>query len=80
MRITFEPKVSIFITLFCIGVFGLKVYYPIEFDQFFILDGKIKSQSLAWYFSTMGYIFGHADMKHLIGNLSFFVRLSPIVE
>ena len=80
MRITFEPKVSIFITLFCICVFGLKVYYPIEFDQYFVLDGKIKSQSLAWYISTMGYIFGHADMKHLIGNLSFFLLLSPIVE
>jgi len=36
--------------------------------------------SFKFYFSLFGHTLGHANIEHLIGNLSFVLLLGPVVE
>ena len=80
MKITFEAKITLIITALCLIVFVLFHYYPAQLGSVFVLNGKFNTESVSAYLSTVGYIFGHAGSEHLLGNLSFFLVLSPIIE
>jgi len=81
MKITFEARVTLVLTAMSVlGLFfvqgNLEHYEP----SVFILDGRMQSNSATWYLSTIGYIFGHADLSHVVGNLSIILLLGPLVE
>jgi membrane associated rhomboid family serine protease len=80
MKITFEAKITLVITALCLIVFALFHYYPAQLGSVFVLNGKFNTESVSAYLSTVVYIFGHAGPEHLLGNLSFFLVLSPIIE
>ena len=80
MKITFEAKITLIITALCLIVFVLFHYYPAQLGSVCVLNGKFNTGSVTDYLSTIGYIFGHASPEHLLGNLSFFLVLSPIIE
>ena len=80
MKITFEAKITLIITALCLIVFVLFHYYPAQLGSVCVLNGKFNTESVSAYLSTIGYIFGHGGPEHLLGNLSFFLVLSPIIE
>ena len=80
MKITFDAKVTLTITSICLVAFALLNLFSNQVSGLFILNGQFERESASWYLSTVMYIFGHADLQHLFGNLSFFLVLSPIVE
>lgn len=80
MKITFEAKITLIITAICLIVFVLFHYYPAQLGSVCVLNGKFNTGNVTDYLSTIGYIFGHVGPEHLLGNLSFFLVLSPIIE
>jgi membrane associated rhomboid family serine protease len=80
MRITFDAKVTLAITGICLLAYFLLHSFLNQVSGLFVLNGRYQQESVSWYLSTVMYIFGHADLQHLFGNLSFFLVLSPIVE
>jgi len=80
MKITFHPKISLSITGLCILSFLLLTIFKLPISGLFILNGEFQKDNITWYLSTIFYIFGHANFLHLLGNLSLFLILAPIIE
>ncbi len=45
-----------------------------------VLHGNFVADDLYTYASYLGYTLGHANFEHLLGNLSIFLLLGPILE
>ena len=79
MKITFDSKATLILaSLSLIGLFFVNT--STESGSIFILNGDFQESSPVWYISTLTYIFGHADLEHVIGNLSIILLLGPLVE
>ena len=79
MKISFVSRGTL---LICgLACFGLLILNIIPSSSYlFKLDGNANFTSLSWYLSTIGYVFGHADVVHLVGNLSIILLLGPLIE
>jgi membrane associated rhomboid family serine protease len=81
MKVTFESQVTLILTaLSVLGLFFVQGNLDNYSPSVFILDGRMQTESAVWYLSTLGYIFGHADLQHVVGNLSIILLLGPLVE
>ncbi len=79
MKITFQAKGTLIIALLSlIGLILLKILPKTQ--NVFILNGDFQHGSWQWYFSTLFYIFGHADLQHFVGNMAIVLLLGPIIE
>ncbi len=80
MKITFDSKVTLIFSAIAVMAYFIARSFPDPLAQFFILNGDFQQNNVVWYASTFGYIFGHADTGHLLGNLAMFLLLAPIIE
>jgi membrane associated rhomboid family serine protease len=79
MKITFQ---SPFIIVF--SLLATLIYTVFQSNgmppRIFVLNGTFVADDLANYVSCVGYTLGHANVEHLMGNMSFFLLLGPILE
>lgn len=79
MKITFQ---SPFIISF--SVLAALIYLLFQQNgmppRFCVLGGTFVADDVTTYVSCLGYTLGHANMEHLLGNMSIFLLLGPILE
>ncbi len=79
LKISYNAPVVLTFSLICAAVFFIpftttNAVASGPFAHLFILES---SQD---YLSMILYVFGHASVDHLLGNLSFILLLGPIIE
>ena len=79
MKITFNSPVILLFSSLCVAVYLLSNVLNLFTSSFTLFPGW-HPDSFSWYFSLFSYTLGHADINHLIGNLSFILLLGPIIE
>jgi len=79
MKLTFDSPFTLTFTIAAVLIFFIA---PIgsDWSGFFILSGVTHCENPVWYASFLGYTLGHASIEHLVGNLSIFLLLGPILE
>jgi membrane associated rhomboid family serine protease len=81
MKITFQSKGTLYITLLCVlGSFVVMNVPSGTFRHLFILNGDAQFTNWKWYLSLISYVFGHSSIEHLLGNISLLLILGPIIE
>ena len=78
MKITFNSPLILSFSLLCVVVLVLTNYLHIMQGWFTLQPNW--GGGARFYFSIFGHTLGHANMEHLIGNLSFILLLGPVVE
>lgn len=86
MKISYNAPVVLTFSLICVMVYFIPILSTEilsngtsrgELGHFFILENLSHSQD---YPSIILYIFGHASIDHLVGNLTYILLLGPIIE
>lgn len=82
LKIKYNSPVILTFSLICVAVFFIpltstNVAAPGPMSEYFVIDGFGTFED---YLSLVFYIFGHASMEHLLGNLTFILLIGPIVE
>jgi len=78
MKITFNSPLILSFSLLCVIVLVLTNYLHMMQGWFSL--PPTWGGGARFYFSIFGHTLGHANMEHLIGNLSFILLLGPVVE
>lgn len=79
MRITFNAPVILTFSLACVAVFVLDKVLAGGLMQFFVL-GRVSTSDPLSMLTLVSHVVGHANLEHLLGNLTFILLLGPIVE
>ena len=79
MRITFNAPFTLWFSFIAIGALILQVLLGVNFT-FTVLDGQFNFRDWTDYVSLFGYIFGHANWAHYLGNFSIILLVGPILE
>jgi membrane associated rhomboid family serine protease len=79
MRITFDSPVILTFSFLCAGVYLLSYASP-QLGGLFVLKPEWEWDSFSWYFRLFSHGFGHANIGHIMANLSFILLIGPIVE
>jgi len=80
MKIDYNAPFTLTFSLLCLIVFLLNTVFPGVTSSFFTLFPEFNLADPSWWMRLCGYVFGHADLNHLIGNLSFILLLGPLLE
>ncbi len=78
MKITFNSPLILSFSLLCVIVLVFTNYLNVMQNWFTLQPNW--GYSVRFYFSLFGQTLGHANLEHLIGNLSFILLLGPVVE
>lgn len=78
MKITFNSPLILSFSLLCVIVLILTNYLNVMQNWFTLPPNW--GNGARFYFSLFGQTLGHANIEHLLGNLSFILLLGPIVE
>jgi len=79
MKITFNSPLILTFSFICVIVLIL-TYYLGMFENSFMTSARWGSGGILSYFTLFSHVVGHANLEHLIGNLSFILLIGPIVE
>ena len=80
LKIRYNAPVTLTFSLVCIGVFFLCEIIPGLRDNFFVLRGYWSWTNPMDYLRLFTYTLGHANKEHLMGNISLFLLLAPMME
>jgi rhomboid protease GluP len=81
LSIRYNSPVTLTFSLACIAVFIICEIMPMEFKRtFFVLNGYWSWSNPMDYLRLFSYTLGHANKEHLIGNLSLFLLIAPMME
>lgn len=78
--ISFNAPLTLWFTFVCLGVFFAAGIYDGLMEQFFLLRPAFDYRNGVSWLTLMSYSVGHADLGHLLGNLSFILLLGPVLE
>ena len=79
MKITFNSPLILAFSFACVVIYIFQHYFGM-FQNAFALSPNWNSRSFMSYFKMVSHTMGHANLEHLIGNLSFVLLIGPIVE
>lgn len=79
MRITFNAPFTLWFSFIAIAFLLLQLFMKSQFS-FIVLDGSFSFTDWTDYVSLVGYIFGHANWAHYLGNFSIILLVGPILE
>ncbi len=79
MRIQYNAPVTLTFAIICTLVLALSSALPGTADFFAVSSGKSPT-SIGFYFSLFSHVFGHANVQHLLGNMSYLLLLGPAIE
>lgn len=88
LRIRYNAPVILTISLACMVVYFVNWLFWGDADRnpgglihgFFVLSGYWSWSDLLNYIRLFSYPLGHANLGHLVGNMSMFLLLGPILE
>ncbi len=80
MKITYNSPVVLTFSILSVGLFFLNGLLANALDPILVLQPVFDSQSVSNYLALLTYTLGHADTTHLLGNMSLFLILGPIIE
>jgi rhomboid protease GluP len=79
LRIKYNSPVILSFSFICAIVFGLNLLTANSLLSWFTAP-VVFNFGIKGILSMFSYIFGHANMDHLLGNLMFILLLGPIIE
>ena len=79
MKITFNAPFTLIFTIAAVLVFVLFQNHGLP-PRPCILEGTFQPYDWEWYVSLFGYVLGHGNLEHLLGNFSIILLLGPILE
>ncbi len=79
MKITFNSPAILTFSFLCVVIYVLTHQFGIG-TGWFTLSPSFNFGQFSSYFTLVSYVFAHADIDHIIGNLSFILLLGPIIE
>lgn len=79
MKITFKSPLILIFSFICLIILIFTDYLGVN-KNLFTLGGTWGNGGFLSYFTLFSHTMGHANMEHLIGNLSFILLIGPIVE
>ena len=78
LKIRYNSPVILTFSLICVAVHFIPLTtYGAPLSHLFVVGDRPINDDL---FSLFLYVFGHADIGHLMGNLTFILLLGPIIE
>ncbi len=81
LKIHYNSPVVLTFAIVCIVVYALgATIFPGLVDWLFSAPPNLLSANPLHYVRLVTYVFGHADLGHLFGNLIFILLLGPILE
>ncbi len=80
MKVSYSARGTLLFSFLAFLGFICLIIVPSFSSNLFKLNGVANLTSFSWYLSTVGYIFGHTNVQHLIGNMSFILLLGPLIE
>lgn len=89
LKIRYNSPVVLTFALICIAVYFIDVVLSVASSpnnigpmtrQFFMLSGFFNWANPLDYLRTITYTMGHANQAHIMGNMSIFLLIAPIME
>ncbi len=79
MKITFNSPFILWFAILAFALLGLQLLVgaPLRIT---VLDGQFDYKDWQDYVSMIGYIFGHKDFGHYLGNFSIILLIGPSLE
>ena len=79
MKLKFNSPIILGFSLLCVAVFVLDKVMVGTLMPYFTL-GYVNTSSALSLLTLFTHVIGHANIEHLMGNLTFILLLGPIVE
>jgi membrane associated rhomboid family serine protease len=79
MKIKFNSPVILTFSLICVAVFFLDKAMGGMLMPYFAL-GNVSIAHPVSLMTLVTHVFGHANLEHLLGNLTFILLIGPIIE
>lgn len=80
MKIKYNSPVVLTFTILAVGLYFLNLLLVNALDPILILNPSFNPKDPSNYMAIFTYTLGHADIQHLLGNMSLFLILGPIIE
>ena len=80
MKIKYNSPVVLTFTILSVGLYFLNVLLVDALDPILELQSTFDTGSPTNYLAIFTYTLGHANIEHLLGNMSLFLILGPIIE
>ena len=80
LNIKYNAPVVLTFSLISTIVLFLNQFLGGSLNQFFSVGPSFQPNSFFFYTSLFTHVIGHANLEHLLGNLTFILLLGPIVE
>ena len=79
-KISNNSPVVLGYTLICVAEYFINTALGGIFKPLFIAPGYANLGEFSFYLQSILYIFGHASLEHLTGNMMLFLLIGPIIE
>jgi len=80
MRIVYNAPVVLSFSILSTCILFLDQFLGGSLMPYFSVGGEFYTGSPFFYTSLFTHVIGHANLEHLLGNLTFILLLGPIVE
>lgn len=80
LRIRYNSPVVLTFALIATAIFFINDAMGRPLDNYFVLAPDFNFNRPAAYLSLVLYTLGHANIEHLLGNMSLFLLVGPILE
>lgn len=80
LKISFKAPGTIAISIICVIVFVCNLLLLGVPNQLLFSVYRSSLSNPFTYFRFIGHIFGHSNVQHIVGNLTLFLLVAPIVE
>lgn len=80
MKIKYNSPVVLTFTLLAVGLYFLNTLLVNALDPILVLQPTFDTSLPSNYLAIFTYTLGHANIEHLLGNMSLFLILGPIIE
>lgn len=79
MRIQYNAPVTLTFAILCTLALVISSIFP-DAAYFFAVSSDKSPTSLGFYLSLITHVFGHGNVQHLLGNMSYLLLLGPTIE
>jgi membrane associated rhomboid family serine protease len=79
-KITFNAPFTLWFSFICISIFFIEMSGVLAVEQYFVLQPEFEMANWKNWLTLFTYSVAHADLAHLLGNLSFILLLGPMLE
>lgn len=80
MRLQYNSPVILTFSLLAVAIHFINVLFPQFTYRFFVVRPYMSLLNPLDYFRLISHVLGHADWRHLLGNITYILLLGPILE